>query len=352
MAIVEEEVSISKGLTKLELIFKKKMLLVSLIIILFIFAFGFIGANFIFTTPNKVYRTPIAKQYQEFCKDKLNALDPHCATQRLTYQAPSLEHPLGTDDQGRDELSRLSWGVYNSLLIGITSGTIITALAIIFGAIAAYYGGIFDDIAQFIVNLFLVLPVVPMLIFIAYFTRTTGIRFNFPLLTIPKIDLIFFTIPKVTFIDFQLDGLFLIACIIGFTSWGWAARSIRSQVLSLKERNFINMAKISGLNNLTISIQEVLPNMFSYISLIFAISLGLSIASEAGISVLGIGVDTNVPTLGTLLYWVVQLISVTTYEQMIYILLFPGLIITILFVFLYVLQAEMDDIFNPRLKKG
>lgn len=320
---------------------KKKLLVISVMVILFIFAFGFIGTTFFFLNPDKVYRTPVAPEYEEYCKDPLNALDLNCATKRLTFQPPSFAHPLGTDDQARDELTRLAWGVRHSLEIGLVAGAIITILAIVFGAIAAYYGGWFDDISQFIVNLFLVLPVVPLLIFMSYFTRTTGLVFDF---IIPFINLDIFNL--------DIQGHMVIAVIVGFTSWGWAARAIRSQVLTLKERNFINMAKVSGLGNFAISLYEILPNMFSYITLIFAISLGLSISSEAGISALGIGVDVKFATLGTLLYWVIQLISVTNYMDMIYIYVAPGLIIVIMLVFLYVMQAEMDDVFNPRLKKG
>ena len=320
---------------------QKKLFTVSIVAILFIFSFGFIGTTFFFLNPEEVYRTPVAPEYVDYCKDPLNALDPNCATARLTYQPPSLTHPLGTDDQARDELTRLAWGVRHSLEIGLVAGSIITILAIVFGAIAAYYGGWFDDISQFIVNLFLVLPVVPLLIFMSYFTRSTGLIFD---VIIPFINLDLFNL--------DVQGHMVIAVIVGFTSWGWAARAIRSQVLTLKERNFINMARVSGLNNFFISLYEILPNMFSYITLIFAISLGLSISSEAAISALGIGVDVNFTTLGTLLYWVIQLIAVTNYMDMVYIYLAPGLIIVLLLVFIYVLQAEMDDVFNPRLKKG
>ena len=326
-----------------ELILKKKLLMIAIIVILSIFAFGFLGTTLVFTSdPTTVYRKPIAPEYVEACANgTLDQLNPICSPPILVYQAPSFSHLLGTDDQGRDEMTRLAWGTRHSLEIGLVAGSLITILAIVFGAVAAYYGGWYDDIAQFIVNLFLVLPVVPILILISYSLNSSkngGLNFDYS----------FFSLS----FNFSLSGHLLIAVIIAFTSWGWAARSIRSQVLSLKERNFINMAKISGLNSFSISIREVLPNMFSYISLIFAISLGLSIASEAGISVLGIGVNPNFPTLGTLLYWVAQLLSVTTYNQMIYIFLAPGLLIAILFVFLYVFQAEMDEIFNPRLRKA
>ena len=339
----------------IELIIKKKILLFSIAIILLIFAFGFLGTMFIFTTPDTVYRRPAwAPQYNDYCSNPINQQNDYstCYQQIRRYEAPSLQHLLGLDDQGRDELSQLAWGTRHSLEIGLVSSIIIVLLAVFFGAIGTYTGGILDDACQFIVNMFIVLPVIPVLIFVAYLTRANGITLNLPLFTTPTLPLILFTIPSFTFITFSLQGHILIAVIIAFTNWGWAARSIRSQVLSLKERNFINMAKVSGMGNLSISISEILQNMFSYNSLNLAISLGISIASEAGLSVLGIGEPINFPTLGTLLYWSRVLLSPTTYSFMLNVFLPPGVIITIIFVLLYVIQAEMDEIFNPRLRKG
>ena len=342
----------------IELIIKKKLLLFSASIILMIFVFGFLGTMFIFTTPDKVYRKPAwAPQYNDYCSNPVNQQNDYttCYQQIRRYEAPSLQHLLGLDDQGRDELSQLAWGTRHSLEIGLVSSVIIVLLAIFFGAIGTYTGGILDEICQFVVNIFIVLPVIPILIFVAYLTHSSGIVLNLttPFLAVEIPILTFWLIiPSFTLLNVSLQGHMLIAVIIAFTNWGWAARSIRSQVLSLKERNFINMAKVSGMNNFSISISEILPNMFSYISLIFAISLGISIASEAGLSVLGIGVPINFPTLGTLLYWGRVLLSPSTYSFMLNVFLPPGLIITILFVLLYVIQAEMDEIFNPRLRKG
>ncbi len=339
----------------IELIFKKKLLLVCVSIILFIFAFGFLGTMYVFTTPEQVYRTPAwtpeNDYYCSFPGNRTNDFST-CYQKIRKYEGPSLQHLLGLDENGRDELSRLAWGTRHSLEIGLVASVIINLLAIHFGAIGSYSGGIFDEISQFIVNMFIVIPVIPILIYISYLTQTNGIVFKWFLFSTPRIPLILFTIPGMTFIDISLKGHLLIAMIIAVTNWGWAARSIRSQVLSLKERNFINMARVSGLSKISISLNEVLPNMFSYISLVFAISLGISIASEAGLSVLGIGVPINFPTLGTLLFWARTLLTPTNYMNTLHIFLPPGIIITVFFVLLYIIQAEMDEIFNPRLRKG
>ena len=326
----------------IKLILKKKLLLVTICLLLFIFAFGFLGTMFVFKTPDKIYKTPTwPAEDNEYCSDPAHQKDDfiRCSQIIRRYEAPSLEHLLGLDDLGRDELSRLAWGTRHSLEIGLVASIIITILAILFGAVGGYIGGMVDEFSSFVVNLFIVLPVIPILVFIAYLTQEQGLILNI-------------TLVGITFIDLTIKGHLLIAVIIAFTNWGWAARSIRSQVLSLKERNFINMAKVSGMNPLSISLNEILPNMFSYITLVFAISLGISIASEAGLSVLGIGVPTDFPTLGTLLYWGRVLLSPSTYMNMMFVFLPPGLIITIFFVLLYIMQAEMDEIFNPRLRKG
>ncbi len=314
----------------IEILLKKKTFLIAFGLISFIFVFGFIGSTFIFPNPEKVFKEPQwDPEDDEYCSDPVNRERDfsRCKQRVRRYEGPSLEHPLGLDDQGRDVLARLAWGTRHSLEIGLVASVIITILAIFFGAVGAYTGGIVDEFMQFIVNIFIILPVVPVLLVISSFTKDPGFQF-------------------------VIEGHVLIAVIIALVNWAWAARSIRSQVLSLKERNFVNMARISGMNNISISITEILPNMFSYIMLVFAMSLGISIGSEAALGVLGIGVDINFPTLGTLLYWARIYLSGTTYDIMYHVFFPPGLLITVLFVSIYIVQSEMDEIFNPRLRKG
>ena len=173
----------------IELLFKKKLLIICTSIILLIFAFGFLGTMYIFTTPEKVYRTPAwAPEYDYYCSFPGNRTNDfsNCYQKINKYQPPSLSHPLGLDENGRDELSRLAWGTRHSLEIGLVASITITFLAILFGAIGSYSGGSIDDISQFIVNLFIVIPVIPILIYISYLTQASGIVFKIPLFTTPR----------------------------------------------------------------------------------------------------------------------------------------------------------------------
>ena len=209
----------------IEILLKKKPFLIAFGIIALIFAFGFIGTTFFFTDPERVYKTPLwAPEDDEYCSDPVNRERDfsRCRQEVRRYEPPSLEHPLGLDEEGRDVLVRLAWGTRHSLEIGLVASIIITFLAIFFGAVGGYVGGIVDDFMQFFVNIFIILPVVPVLLVLAYFTRDP--QFQFP-----------------------IRGHILIAIIIAFVNWAWAARTIRSQVLSLKERNFVNMARVSGI---------------------------------------------------------------------------------------------------------
>lgn len=223
----------------------------------------------------------------------------------------------GTDEFGHDTFAQLAHSTRNSLLVGFMAGIIATLAAVIVGAVSGYLGGYLDDFTQLVVNIIMVFPVFPLLLILAAFV--------------------------------EQRSLGLVAVIIAVTSWPWAARAIRSQILSLKERDFVRLAKISGKNGFVIAIKELLPNMASYILLIFAIQVGSAIGAEAGISLLGFGPDPRESiTLGSMLFWVIGAESVRSGFWWLY--LPPGLILTILFVILYILQSNLDEIFNPRLR--
>jgi len=235
------------------------------------------------------------------------------------HRPPSLSLPLGTDEFGYDAFAQLASATRNSLLVGILAGIIATLIAIILGSVAGYLGGFTDDFSQLIVNIMMVFPVFPLLIIIAGFVESRS--------------------------------LFLVGGIIAAISWPWATRSIRSQILSLKERDFVRLAKITAKPGYKIAITELLPNMMAYIILIFAIQIGGAIAGEAGISMIGFGPDPRKHiTLGTMLYWVLYGESIRSGFWWLY--LPPGVILTLFFVILYVFQSNLDEIFNPRLRTG
>lgn len=232
---------------------------------------------------------------------------------------PTLNVLFGTDEFGYDSFAQLSHAARNSLMLGFFAGITATLVAVVVGAVAGYLGRYVDEFTQLIVNIFMVFPVFPLLIILAAFIEDRS--------------------------------LFLVAGIIAAIGWPWAARAVRSQILSLKERDFVRLAKITGKRGFTIAIKELLPNMASYILLILAIQVGGAIGAEAGISLLGFGPDPKKHiTLGTMLYWVMYGESIRSGFWWLYIP--PGLILTILFVVLYILQSNLDEIFNPRLRSS
>jgi peptide/nickel transport system permease protein len=147
--------------------------------------------------------------------------------------------------------------------------------------------------------------------------------------------------------------MFLVAILIGLTSWPWAARCIRSQVLTLKEREFINVARMSGVKGRKIVITEIMPNMLAYIIIVFVVSLSIAILTEAGLSMIGLGPDpsSNV-TLGTMLDFIgtgsTQIALPWNYW---WAFIPPGLILTIFLLGVFIMQSGMDEVFNPRLRR-
>jgi len=144
-----------------------------------------------------------------------------------------------------------------------------------------------------------------------------------------------------------------VATLIGLTSWPWAARSIRSQVLSLRERSFIDTARMSGMKDRKIVITEIMPNMLAYIIVVFVVSLSIAVLMEAGLSMLGLGPDpsSNV-TLGTMLDFIG---TGSTQAALPWTLWWcfipPGLVLTIFLVAVFIMHTGMDEVFNPRLRR-
>lgn len=234
----------------------------------------------------------------------------------LISKEPSEYGILGTDQSAQDFFSNLVWGIRNSMFVGFIVGIITTTLATLIGGVGAYIGGFVDEFGMLISNIVLVFPVLPALLVIAAY----------------------------------IDGrsLYLVILIIALISWPWAARAVRSQVLSLKEREFVHLAKISGISRVRIALFEVLPHVLSYLVLVLTISTGSAILAEAGISIIGFGPDNSI-TLGTLLQRAITYESIRLGYWWIFV--FPGLILTFFMFGLFLIQTNLDAIFNPKLRE-
>jgi peptide/nickel transport system permease protein len=235
-------------------------------------------------------------------------------------QPPSSEFLLGTGDLGEDMYAQLATGTRNSLMIGAIAGGFATLIAILVGGLGPYKGGLMDESSNAVTNVVMVFPMLPLLILLAAILENRSTIF--------------------------------VAVLIGATSWPWAARSIRSQVLTLKERSYIDIARMSGMKDRKIVLTEILPNMLAYIMVVFVVSLSIAVLTEAGLSMIGLGPDpTSNVTLGTML----DFIGAGSTQQALpwnlwWMFIPPGLILTVFLIAVFVMHSGMDEVFNPRLR--
>jgi len=234
-------------------------------------------------------------------------------------EPPSSEFLLGTGNFGEDVLAQLAAGTRNSLMIGAIAGTFATLIAVLVGGLGPYKGGFLDEISNAFTSVVMVFPMLPLLILLAAILETRS--------------------------------MFLVAGLMGATSWPWAARSIRSQVLTLKERGYIDVARMSGMKDRKIVIAEIMPNMLAYIIVVFVVSLSIAVLTEAGLSMIGLGPDpsSNV-TLGSILYWVLNSTQVALPWYLWWVFIPPGLVLTVFLLAVFVMHSGMDEVFNPRLR--
>jgi len=228
---------------------------------------------------------------------------------------PSWDHPLGTDRFGRDVLGLVLIGLPVSLKVAFIAGGLSTLVGSLVGFVSGYKGGKIDTILRTITDAFLVIPSLPLIIILAAYSRNLT--------------------------SFQL------ALVLSVFSWPFAARTIRSQVLSLRERPYIELAKMTNMSDREIIIQEVFPNMAPYVAIGFAgASVGAAF-SLVGLTVLGLA-PSNQMDLGTLisLAWGWGVISLG--KEVIFAA--PMTLLMLLFVGLALCQQGMEEFFNPRLR--
>jgi peptide/nickel transport system permease protein len=227
--------------------------------------------------------------------------------------------PLGTDNFGRDVLTELISATGTSLLIGFVAGTIATLIGLILGLLGGYIGGIVDDITMFFINLFTVIPGFVLLILISYS------------------------------IGQEQRGAVTIAVVIGITSWVWTARAVRAQVASLRNRDHVNLSKLSGHSIVHIIISDILPYIASYVVMALILQISSGILAEAGLSILGLGPKTTLtPTLGLMMNWAMIYQAEITGKWWAY---FPVVITIAMISFsMNLMNTGLDQVFNPALR--
>lgn len=234
---------------------------------------------------------------------------------RTKDQPPSREFILGTDNFGADMLLKMAYGTRTSLLVGIIAGSIATLLGLTIGLMAGFIGGLLDNILTTLTNMFIVIPSFVILILISVALGSTPVWFT--------------------------------GVIIGFTAWPWTARSVRAQTTSLRNRDHVNMARITGYSTAHIILTDVVPYIASYVVMAFILQLASGIMSEATLSLLGLGDPTGV-SLGKLLSWAMQFEAVRAGRWWQFVPVAGAIAMTTFS--LYMINSGMDQVFNPKIR--
>jgi peptide/nickel transport system permease protein len=224
---------------------------------------------------------------------------------------PSAHHPMGTDNTGRDVLSRTIWGGRISLFIGFVAATIAISVGVLIGAIAGYFGGKLDDLLMRLTDGFMVIPTFFLVLLIVSMFGTT--TFN-------------------------------IMIVLGLTSWPETARVARAEFLSLSKMEFIDSARVLGAGNLRIMFFHILPNAFPPILVALSMRVAGAILNEAALSFLGLG-DINVITWGQMLHGAIRYMALGWWMAV-----FPGLCIFFTVLAFNIIGDGMTDALNPRLR--
>lgn len=233
----------------------------------------------------------------------------------IAFQHPNSEFLLGSDNFGRDVFLQLMYGIRTSLKVGMIAGVIATCIGLVIGLSSGYIGGLIDNFLTAVTNIFIVIPSFIILILIS--------------------------------VSIDSRSSIVTAVIIGVTSWPWTARAVRAQTTSLRNRDHVNLAKISGHSTPRIIAFEILPYIASYVVMAFVLQTASGILSEASISMLGLG-PYNTISLGILMNW--ALVFEAPVAGAWWAFIPAALSIAIITFSLYLMNTGMDEIFNPKIR--
>lgn len=229
---------------------------------------------------------------------------------------PSSEHLLGTQSEGRDMLALMLAGTPTTLRIGLIGGVVGLLFGVFLGLISGYFGGWIDGSIRSLVDVGLTIPSLAILIMVAATFR--GLSVN------------------------------LMGVVIALTAWMQTTRTIRSQVLSLRERSFVQMTKLSGSSDLAIIFFEILPNLIPYIAASFVDAVSTAILASIGLEVLGLGAQ-QAQTLGNTIYFAIFYSAM--WRGLWWWWLPPIIVLVGIFLSLFMISTALDEYANPRLHR-
>lgn len=228
------------------------------------------------------------------------------------FTPPSEDYILGTDQYGRDILSRIIWGTRVSLFVGIVSTGISAVIGITLGSISGYVGGRVDEIIMRFVDIFMMIPT-------------------------------FFLV--LTVVALFGSSIWNVMAVLGFTGWPGISRLIRAEVLSIKEKEYIEAAKAVGLTDSYIIFNEILPNAIYPAIVTSSMRIAGAIMTESSLSFLGLG-DPNHPSWG----WMLN-DALKSFRRAWWLSTFPGIVITVTIIAFNLVGDGLNDALNPQLKE-
>jgi peptide/nickel transport system permease protein len=242
----------------------------------------------------------------------ITGYDPNKISLRENYASPSLTHWFGTDEYGRDYFTRTIYAGQISLSIGFLFAAVSLTIGVALGLAAGFYGGWIDDTLQASINIINAIPFLPLLIIIGSLVKLGWVE---------------------------------LALILAILGWTGASRQVRGLVLSIRHRDYVLAARTVGASNGRIMFQHILPNVFSIVLVIVGFDVAGAILTESGLSFLGFGVQPPTATWGNMLS---NSLSYTTKAP--WLVLFPGLAISLTVLSIFLLADGLRDAMDPRLR--
>jgi len=231
---------------------------------------------------------------------------------------PSAQFPLGTDLQGRDLMAVMIMGIPLTLFIGLAAGFLGVAIGTVLAFSGAYFGGWLDALVRGVVDVGLTIPTFLVLIIVAISIHSAL-------------------------------GVTQMALVVSALAWLWPTRTIRAQVLTMRERAYVHVARLSGASSLKIIFLEMMPNLIPYLAASLVAGVASAVLASLGLEALGLG-SVDSPTLGMTIYWVIFYGALL--QGMWWWFIPPIVVVVILFMGLFSLSAGMDEWANPRKRQA
>ncbi len=293
----------SRSTLMLRYLRRNKSLVFGILIVVFLTLFTIIGS---FTVNTKKMAYPLAAKAK---------------------QPPSAQYPLGTDFYGRDLLAAMIRGLWQTALVGILAGAIGTGVGVILGFTSAYFGGMVDSIIKGICQILQPIPVFLIQVLIA-----SSIDKNLMSRQWGPIS----------------QGILIMAGVVAALAWMGPTLVVRAQVLSMKERMFVNVSKLSGMSNIEIIFKEILPNLLPFIAASFVGQVFGALFASFGLSVLGLG-PLREPLIGNIIYFAQY--QAALFNGWWWWPLWPSLSLVLIFGSLTLINIGLDEVANPRLRR-